>query len=98
MEGIELFTVNKNVRCLKCGYKGAIQHYGNYHPSGLGDKINSMGEISKKIMEKYRNAPYMSHVMGFGGTIPHECLNCGSVGLVDSCGLEGYEMAFKTID
>lgn len=35
--------------------------------------------------------------MGFGGTIPYECTNCGNVGLIDMDRLEGYHLAFKTI-
>jgi hypothetical protein len=97
-KGVELYTVNKNVECLECGCKAAVQDYGTYHENGLGDEaIDSMGEIGKSIYEKYRNNPYMSHAMGFGGTIPHKCLNCNNTGLIDFGGLEGYKMAFKTI-
>ena len=39
----------------------------------------------------------MSHAVGFGGTIPWECMNCGNRGLIDFGGLEGYEKAFETI-
>jgi len=93
----ELYVVNQNVKCIKCGHKGAVQFYGNYYPHGLGDKIDSFG-IARPIMEKYRNAPRMSYAIGFGGTIPWECTNCGNTGLIDFGGLEGYKMAFVNIE
>ena len=96
-QGIQLYTIKKDVKCIKCGNIGAVQYYGNFHPSGLGDELDKMGEMTKSIFEKYRNEPYMSHAMGFGGTIPHQCLNCGNIGLIDFGSLEGYDMAFKTI-
>lgn len=91
-EAIPLYTINKNVKCLKCGNKGAVKSYGKWCPDGLGD---SVGE--SKFLEKYRNNHFMNHTCGFGGTIPHECLNCGNFGLIDIDGLEGYEKAFDTI-
>jgi len=93
-----LYTINYDVYCLQCGHKGAIQFYGNYSPYGLGDKIDTFGDISKPLMEKYRNQPYMSYAMGFGGTIPYECTNCDHTGLIDFGGLEGYKQAFITIE
>lgn len=90
----ELYEVNKNCKCVKCGHKGAIQYYGTWHPCGIGDRANDFKIIS---MEKYRNNPYMSRACGFGGTIPWECTNCGNIGLIDYGGLEGYEMAFESI-
>jgi len=36
----------------------------------------------------------MSHTLGFGGTIPYQCLNCGNAGLINFGGLEGYKKAF----
>lgn len=36
----KLYEVNKHVRCLKCGNKGAIKFYGNYFPSGLKDQTD----------------------------------------------------------
>lgn len=89
-----LYEVKKDVICIKCGHKGAIQSYGKYYPHGLGDEVDKLGKISKEFMEKYRNKPYMSEAMGFGGTIPWECTNCGNIGLIDFGGLEGYDMAF----
>lgn len=89
---VELYTINKNVVCLKCGNKGAIQSYGHWYENGLGDKANGL-----YVLEKYRDKPFMSHTMGFGGTIPWECINCGDIGLIDFGGLEGYKQAFKTI-
>jgi hypothetical protein len=38
----------------------------------------------------------MSHAIGFGGTIPYECTNCGNRGL-DYYPLEGYEVTFEKI-
>jgi hypothetical protein len=93
-----LYTINHDVYCLQCGHKGATQFYGNYYPNGLGDKVDEFGNISKPLMEKYRNQPYMSYAMGFGGTIPWSCTNCGNVGLIDFGGLEGYEQAFISIE
>ena len=87
---VDLYSVNKDVRCVKCGNKGAIQSYGRYHRKGMGEKAG-------KYYEKYKDTPYMESVMGFGGTIPHECMNCGNRGLIDYGGLEGYEKAFETI-
>jgi len=94
----DLYTIVENVECVKCNHKGAIQYYGKYYPYGLGDEVDTFGELTKKIMEKYRDNPYMSNAMGFGGTIPYKCTNCGNVGLIDMGGLEEYEMAFRTID
>ena len=87
-----LYEVNKNVRCIKCGCKGAIQSYGIWNSNGIGDKADIF-----KFMEKYRDNPHMSYTGGFGGTIPWECMNCGNVGLIDFGGLEGYDKAFETI-
>ncbi len=81
-QGEHLYTMNKNVICLKCGHKGAIQSYGYWFQQDIGTNID---------------APYMSHTIGFGGTIPWECMNCSNEGLIDFGGLEGYEQAFKTV-
>lgn len=92
-KGTKVYQVRKDVRCLSCHNKGAIQYYGNYHPNGVGelaDEISAYKDVKSK--------PYMSHAMGFGGTIPHECLNCGNVGLIDFGGLEGYKHAFETMN
>lgn len=91
---IELYEVNNNVKCLKCGHKGAIQFYGNYYPAGLGERVDEYKVIS---LEKYRDNPHMSHAVGFGGTVPYQCTNCDSYGLIDFGRLEGYEMAFETV-
>lgn len=87
-----LYVVNENVKCLQCDCKGAIQHYGHYYPTGVGELAD---EIS--VYEDVRNKPYMAPAMGFGGTIPFKCLNCGNLGLIDYGGLEGYRKAFETI-
>lgn len=86
----ELFTVRKDVHCIKCGNKGAVQYYGDYYPMGTGNRL------SKLDLPFDKDVPKMSHAVGFGGTIPHECLNCGNVGLIDGDGLEGYKKAFTT--
>lgn len=91
---IELYEVNHSVKCLRCNHKGAIQCYGTWHPNGIGDEADYFKIIS---MEKYRDSPYMSHTMGFGGTIPWHCTNCGNYGLIDHGGLEGFEMAFESV-
>jgi hypothetical protein len=87
---IELYTINKKVKCVKCNNKGAIQIYGLYHPKGLGENASS-------YYQNYKDSPYMEGVMGPGGTIPHECINCGNQGLIDFGGLEGFEKAFDSI-
>lgn len=92
-KNISLFTVREDVTCIKCGNKGAVQFYGKYFPRGIGNEANR-----SKYLEEYRNKPYMSHAIGFGGTIPHKCMNCGNTGLIDFGGLEGYKMAFKTLE
>lgn len=89
---ISLYAVNRNVKCLKCGYRGAVKGYGVWYPDGLGDEAKYV-----KSLQEYRNKEYMSYRVGFGGTIPYECLNCGNQGLVDFGGLEGYQKAFETI-
>ncbi|MED4284718.1 hypothetical protein P4679_22625 [Priestia megaterium] len=91
-EGIWLYTVENNVKCLECGNKGAIQEYGKYFANGVGELAAEV-----KAYENVRNKPYMSRAMGFGGTIPHKCLNCGNYGLIDYGGLEGYKQAFESI-
>lgn len=98
MESVQLFTVNPNVFCLKCGHKGAIQSYGNWYEHGLGDKVDELGSLAKPMMEKYQHEGYMSHTMGFGGTLPWHCTNCENTGLLDAKGpLEGYSQAFISI-
>ena len=89
-EGQELFRIKENVKCVKCNSIGAVQFYGTYYPKG-------MGETNIESYKKYENTPYLSKAAGFGGTRPYKCLNCGNVGLIDIGGLEGYDMAFKTI-
>lgn len=91
-EGIWLYTVEKDVKCLECGSKGAIQEYGKYFSQGVGKLADEI-----KSYEDVRNKPYMSSAVGFGGTIPHKCLNCNNHGLIDFGGLEGYKKAFETI-
>lgn len=90
-QSINLYSIEKDAICLECGNKGAVQHYGKYYPNGVGELADKT-----KSYEDVRNKPHMSHAMGFGGTIPHSCLNCGNVGLIDFGGLEGYKKAFKT--
>lgn len=87
---IELYTINKNIYCLKCGHKGVVQSYGHWYPQGLGNHPDALSDM-------YKGKPHMSHTIGFGGTIPWECTNCGNEGLIDFGGLEGYEQAFETI-
>lgn len=40
----------------------------------------------------------MSYAIGFGGTIPYNCTNCGNQGMIDIDGLEGYKKAFTTFE
>jgi DNA-directed RNA polymerase subunit RPC12/RpoP len=91
-EGIALYSIEENVECVKCGSKGAVQHFGNWHEKGLGKDAKEFPSL-----KGYQNKPFMSHAIGFGGTIPYKCLNCGNVGLIDVDGLEGYRLAFKTL-
>jgi hypothetical protein len=84
-----LYQVNTDVICVKCGHRGAVKYYGKWYSSGLGD-------VNTKSLEKYRSQPYMSHAVGFSGTIPWQCTNCGNQGLIDFGGLEGYAKAFET--
>ncbi len=93
----QLYRVKNDAQCLKCGCRGAVQFYGNFYPEGIGERADNGGPLSKKALEKYRDSEHMSHAMGFGGTIPWECLNCGNTGLIDSGGLEGYQQAFRTM-
>lgn len=86
-----LYTIKEDVFCVKCGNTGAVQYYGKWYQRGLGEKVKD-----SPSMKDYSNKPFMSHAVGFGGTIPHKCLNCGNVGLVDMGGLEGYEKGFET--
>lgn len=90
-DGVNIYTIREDVRCVECNNKGAVQHYGKYYSRGKETKDNTDSPDGK------RNEPYMSFAVGFGGTIPHKCLNCGNVGLIDGAGLEGYDKAFKTI-
>ena len=84
-----LYTIQRGVKCLHCGCRGAVQYYGKYYPEGYPQKqANSFAPPP---------GPYLSHAIGLGGTIPHECLNCGNKGLIDTGGLEGYKQAFQTI-
>jgi len=36
-EGIWLYIIEKNGKCLECGNRGAIQEYGKYFASGVGE-------------------------------------------------------------
>ncbi|MFP3726984.1 hypothetical protein U8V72_17555 [Priestia filamentosa] len=91
-DSVELYKIRKDVICLKCNNKGAVRSYGQYYPYGVGNLANEI-----KSYEDVRNEPYMMGSLGFGGTIPYECLNCGNSGLIDFGGLEGYKMAFKSV-
>lgn len=86
----KLYTIEKDVICSKCGNKGVIQYYGEYYPYGKELKSKVLNNENDKI-------PYLSHAIGFGGTIPYECMNCGSIGLIDYDGLEGYSKTFERI-
>lgn len=89
----QLYEVRKDVVCNKCGNKGAVQFYGSYFFNG----VRGNAVISKYIEPSKLDNPYMSPAVGFGGTIPFECTNCGNTGLIDMDGLEGYRKAFTTI-
>lgn len=86
-----LYKVYKNVICVNCESRGAIQHYGDYYPKGVGVMADQ-----HPVFSDVRSSPYMSHAMGFGGTIPLQCLNCDNIGLLNQSGLEGYKLAFES--
>jgi hypothetical protein len=92
-QSTSLYTIRKDAKCLQCGNKGAVQYYGDFYPKGVGELADEI-----EVYEDVRNVPHMSRAGGFGGTIPHKCLNCDSVGLIDYGGLEGYKQAFTSID
>lgn len=97
-EGVRLYTVNTNVKCINCGKIGAIQIYGTWYPNGIGKEADEFSDtFIGKAMKKYRDEPYMDYALGFGGTMPHQCLNCGSVGLIDIERLESYNKAFESL-
>ena len=91
-DAVELYTVRSDVQCLRCGCRGAVQSYGKYYPEGVGELADKY-----KSFESVKDKPYLSAAMGFGGTIPWRCLNCGNTGLADQSGLEGFKQAFQTI-
>lgn len=93
---IKLYEVREDVKCLKCGCKGAVKSYGTYYPIGLGNRIDELKENTRIFQEPYRNKPKMSKAVGFGGTVPYKCLNCGNTGLIDIGGLELLEKAFES--
>jgi hypothetical protein len=70
----QLYSVRKDLKCLKCDHLGAISYAGKWNPR-LKD---------------------LSPAVGFGGTIPYECTNCNTLGLVDMT-LEGYAITFEQI-
>jgi len=88
---IRLYEINKNVRCIKCRHKGAVQFYGQWYPNGLGDDARKVPEL-----QKYRDNFFMNPTCSFGGIMPWECTNCDNYGLIDFVSLEGYVMAFET--
>jgi len=56
-------------------------------------KCNNIGAV--QLYGTYNETTEkISHALGFGGTIPCKCLNCGNVGLIGFGGLEGYKKAF----
>lgn len=87
-----LYSIREDVKCVKCGNKGAVKQYGTYYPNGMKEKTPN-----SKVYEKYRNDPHLSRTGGLGGTIPYRCLNCENSGLIDMEGLEGLRKAFETI-
>ena len=94
----KLYKIHRNVRCINCGSKGAVEYYGTYYPQGIQNKLNDKSEFVQKLYADKKNKPYMSPAIGFGGTIPCECLNCGEQGLIDIDMLEGYKKLFETIN
>lgn len=90
---IKLHVVDESVICNKCGHIGAVKAYGVFYPRGVGDLADNVA-----IYEKHRNTPYLSHNLGFGGTIPYRCTNCKNCGLIGDIALEGYEPTFSKIE
>lgn len=64
---IRLYAVKENVRCLKCGHKGAVQFYGDYLPK-MENQIGKSG---------------FEYPCALGGIVPYKCTNCGNTGLID---------------
>ena len=40
----------------------------------------------------------ISHTIGFGGTIPYQCLKCGEIGLIGFGNFECYEGIFEIVE
>ncbi|CAK0770893.1 conserved hypothetical protein [Gammaproteobacteria bacterium] len=60
-------------------------------------KCNSKGAV-KFFGTWKRKDGKIGYAVGFGGTVPYKCLNCGGIGLINCNGLEGYKMQFKIIE
>lgn len=86
---INLFTVNSSVLCVKCGNIGAVMHYGDWYEKGLGASA-----LKIESLKRYKDLPYMANMVGRAGVIPHKCINCGSIGLIDKGPVSGYKVAF----
>lgn len=91
-EAINLYKIKDDVECIKCGNKGAVQFYGKWYESGLGDKAKESNSLKKFV-----NKPFMNHAGGLGGNTPYRCLNCGNTGLIDVDMFEGFNIAFRKI-
>ena len=85
MDKYVLYEIEEDIKCLKCGNKGAVRYFGVWYPQGLKENENS----------NHKDKPLMSHAVGFGGTIPYRCLNCGNIGL--DMNFEGYKRSFERI-
>ena len=92
----EIYHINKDVTCKTCGCHFAYQCAGKLYPQGLPkEKIMKY----KEVFGKYYNKCYFSAPVGFGGTIPWICGNCGKIGVIGEgeIGLEGYPVQFKLL-
>ena len=54
----------------------------------------SLIDKNPELYGKYYNKEHLFNSIGFGGTIPYVCPNCGNIGLIN-CSLEGYDNAFE---
>lgn len=93
-KGKDIWSYNRNLKCKKCGNLGAIQYQGHLYENGFSkEKIEKYPEL----YGKYWNKTINMGAIGYGGTIPWECCNCHTQGLVGMC-LETYENMFEEIN
>lgn len=90
---VDLYRFESNCTCDSCGHHGALQYGGTYYPHGLQKEEKDVIESLRDI----NDVSCFSHAIGFGGTIPYQCLNCDERGLISDGSpymLEGYVNKF----